>query len=197
MSIQTTYAQEQKPKSRRYIFPFMQGFYEEFAQPLAFTGLRVAIGAMLMVEGYPKIMSPFGQIGFVENLGFYPGWLFSPMLAVMQFFGGFMIMIGLLTRPVALANGFMLLITLWFHYTHPYGEAFLTPEGLAALKTNGAVLFTPQGLKQLGDGGHKFLEQIQGKAEFASMFWAGGALLFAAFGGGAYSVDRALIKREF
>ncbi|MBB4952593.1 putative oxidoreductase [Agrobacterium vitis] len=197
MSIQTTYAQEQKPGSKRYILPFMHGFYEEFAQPLAFTGLRVAIGAMLMVEGYPKIMSPFGQIGFVENLGFYPGWLFSPMLAVMQFFGGFMIMIGLLTRPVALANGLMLLITLWFHYTHPYGEAFLTPEGLAALKTNGAALFTPQGLKQLGDGGHKFLEQMQGKAEFASMFWAGGALLFAAFGGGAYSVDRALIKREF
>jgi len=197
MTLQATYSSEKKDGQTRYILPFMQSFYETFAQPLAFAAFRIAIGVMLMVEGYPKIMSPLGQIGFVENLGFYPGWLFSPMLAVMQFFGGFMIAVGLLTRPMALANGIMLLITLWFHYTHPYGEALLTPEGIAALKGTGAALFTPDGLKRLADGGHVFLEQVQGKAEFASMFWAGGALFYAAFGGGAVSVDNALIKREF
>jgi putative oxidoreductase len=197
MSAQSPQITENTRHSYHYILPFMEGFYEKFAQPFALTAFRIAIGAILMVEGYPKIMAPFAQIGFVENLGFHPGWLFSPMLAAMQFFGGFMIVIGLLTRPMALANGIMLLITLWFHISHPYGEAFLTPEGLAALKANGATLFTADGLKQLGDGGHKFLEQIQGKAEFASLFWAGGALQFAAFGGGAFSVDRALINREF
>lgn len=197
MTLQATYSSEKKDGQTRYILPFMQSFYETFAQPLAFAAFRIAIGGMLMIEGYPKIMAPMAQIGFVENLGFYPGWLFSPMLAVMQFFGGFMIAVGLLTRPMALANGIMLLVTLWFHYTHPYGEALLTPEGIAALKGTGAALFTPDGLKRLADGGHVFLEQVQGKAEFASMFWAGGALFYAAFGGGAVSVDNALIKREF
>lgn len=197
MTLQATYASDRKSAQGRYILPFMQSFYETFAQPLAFTAFRVAIGGMLMVEGYPKIMAPMAQIGFVENLGFYPGWLFSPMLAVMQFFGGFMIAVGLLTRPMALANGVMLLITLWFHYTHPYGDAFLTAEGIAALKANGATLFTPDALKRLADGGHAFLEQVQGKAELASIFWAGGTLFYAAFGGGAFSVDRAVIKREF
>ncbi|TWD54149.1 putative oxidoreductase [Agrobacterium vitis] len=197
MTLQATYTSEKKIAESRFILPFMQNFYETFAQPLAFTAFRVAAGVMLMVEGYPKFLSPMAQVGFVESLGFHPGWLFSPMLAVMQFIGGFMIAVGLLTRPVALANGIMLLVTLWFHYTHPYGQAFLTPEGIAALKANGAVLFTPNGLMRLADGGHVFLEQVQSKAELASMFWAGAALFYAAFGGGAFSVDRALIKREF
>ncbi|OLP44123.1 DoxX family protein [Rhizobium oryziradicis] len=197
MTLQATYTSEKKSAESRFILPFMQIFYETFAQPLAFTAFRVAVGVMLMVEGYPKFLAPMSQVGFVENLGFHPGWLFSPMLAVMQFIGGFMIAVGVLTRPMALANGIMLLVTLWFHYTHPYGQALLTPEGIAALKANGAVLFTPDGLKRLADGGHVFLEQVQGKAELASIFWAGAALFYAAFGGGALSVDRALIKREF
>ncbi|HBF32874.1 DoxX family protein, partial [Rhizobium sp.] len=112
MTLQATYTSEKKHAQSRYILPFMQNFYETFAQPIAFTAFRIVIGGMLMVEGYPKIMAPMAQIGFVENLGFHPGWLFSPMLAVMQFFGGLMIAIGLFTRPMALANGVMLLITL-------------------------------------------------------------------------------------
>jgi putative oxidoreductase len=197
MTLQVTYSNEKKDTGSRYFLPFLHNFYETFAQPLAFTAFRVAIGGMLMVEGYPKIMAPFAQIGFVENLGFHPGWLFSPMLAVMQFFGGFMIAIGLFTRPMALANGVMLLITLWFHYSHPYGEALLTPEGIATLKASGTTLFTPNAMARLADGGHVFLEQVQSKAELASLFWAGGALFYAAFGGGTLSIDRAVIKREF
>ncbi|WP_430513043.1 DoxX family protein [Pannonibacter phragmitetus] len=163
---------------------------------MAFAGLRIAIGGMLAVEGLPKILAPMGQVGFVENLGFYPGWLFSPMLAVMQFVGGIMIACGLLTRPLALANGVMLAITLWFHYSHPYGHGFLTPEGIAALK-EGSSFFTPSAVTRLADGGAKFLEQVQTKAELASLFWAGGALFFAAYGGGKLSVDRLLIGKEF
>ena len=49
-----------------------------------------------MMEGWPKIIAPFAQTGFVGSLGLYPGWLFSPLLAVMQFVGGFLIAIGLL-----------------------------------------------------------------------------------------------------
>ncbi|WP_321377034.1 hypothetical protein [Rhizobium sp.] len=73
----------------------------------------------------------------------------------------------------------------------------MTPEGISALKGTGVALFTPNAMARLADGGHVFLEQVQGKAELASIFWAGGALFYAAFGGGAHSVDRALIKREF
>ncbi|SMD20089.1 DoxX protein [Rhizobium sp. RU36D] len=98
------------------IIPPLAGFYDRVAQPMAWSIFRLAVGGMLVVEGWPKILAPLAQVGFVENLGFYPGWLWSPLLAVMQVFGGLMIALGLFTRPAALANGVMLAITLWFHY---------------------------------------------------------------------------------
>ena len=180
----------------RLILPFMAPFYHQFAQPVGWLAFRVIIGGLLMVEGWPKILAPFAQTGFVENIGFYPGWLFSALLAVMQFVGGFLIAIGLLTRPVALANALMLAVTIWFHITRPYGDAFLTPEGVEFLTSNLQYL-TAQGQAQLlSDGGAGFLHQVQAKAEFNSTFWAAGAAIIAAFGGGRLSVDR-WIGREF
>lgn len=197
MAMQALYSTEPKvAQPSRFYLPFLAGFYDKIAQPFAWTAFRVAIGGMLMIEGYPKILAPMAQIGFVENLGFYPGWLWSPMLAAMQFFGGAMIALGLFTRPVALANAVMLTITLWFHFAFPYGHAFLTGEGVAALKA-GSTFFTPEAAKRLVDGGVKFLEQVQTKAELASLFWTGGAFFFAAHGGGHWSVDKLFMKREF
>lgn len=177
----------------RLIVPALAPFYENIAQPLAFVALRVAMGLMLAIEGWPKITAPLAQIGFVEGLGFYPGWLWSPVLAGMQFFGGILIAVGLLTRPAALANGVMLAITLWFHISRPFGDAFLTPAGVEALKA-GSDLFTQTATVRLADGGAAFLTLVQGKAELASLFWTGGVFFYAAFGGGWLSVDRLLRK---
>ncbi len=180
----------------RLILPFMAPFYHHFAQPFGWLAFRLIIGGLLMIEGWPKILAPMAQVGFVEGLGISPGWLFSPVLAVMQFVGGFLIAIGFLTRPVALANALMLMVTIWFHVTHPYGDAFLTPEGIAFLKSNLQYLTDQGQARLLEDGGAGFLHQVQAKAEFNSTFWAAGAALIAAFGGGKLSVDR-LIGREF
>ena len=177
----------------RLIIPALGPFYETIAQPLAFVALRVAVGLMLAIEGWPKITAPLAQVGFVEGIGFHPGWLWSPVLAALQFFGGILIALGLFTRAAALANGVMLAITWWFHVAHPYGDAFLTAAGIDALNS-GADLFTPEAKARLVGGGAVFLKQVQEKAELASMFWTGSTLLFAAFGGGWLSVDRRLRK---
>jgi len=182
----------------KMILPFMGAFYDKVAQPLAWAGFRVMIGLALVYEGWPKIQAPLAQVAFVENLHFYPGWLWSPLLAVMQFVGGFAIAVGLLTRPIALANTVMLAITWWFHHSHPYGAAILTPEGLAFLKSGGQANFTPAGIAKVAvDGGSAFLVQVQEKAEMLSIIWTGGAGLYAAFGGGPWSVDRCMLKKEF
>lgn len=181
--------------SDRLIVPALGPFYETIAQPLAFVALRVAVGLMLAVEGWPKITAPLAQVGFVEAIGFHPGWLWSPVLAGLQFFGGILIALGLFTRAAALANGVMLAITIWFHFSHPYGTSVLTAAGIDALKS-GSDLFTPFATARFADGGAAFLEQAQGKAEQASLFWAGGVFLYAAFGGGWLSLDRYL-KRVF
>lgn len=182
----------------RYIIPAMGGFYDRIAQPLAHLGLRIFVGGMLMIEGWPKIQAPFAMAGFTESIGMYPGWVWSVLLAVMQFVGGAMILAGLLTRPVALANAGMLAITFWFHWTHPYGKAALTPEGMAAAQAAGQTLFTEAGVRNLGpDGGAMFLHQVQFKAEGLSALWTVASLFLAAFGAGPLSMDRTILKREF
>ncbi|AYD00791.1 DoxX family protein [Neorhizobium sp. NCHU2750] len=178
------------------IIPALGGFYERLAQPMAWSIFRVAVGGMLVLEGWPKLMAPLAQVGFVENLGFYPGWLWSPVLAVMQVFGGLLIALGLFTRPTALANGVMLAITLWYHFSHPYGGAVLTQAGIDALKA-GSDFFTQNGVVRLADGGAAFFHQVQEKAEQNSLFWTGGAFIFAAFGGGYLSLDRLLFRKQF
>jgi putative oxidoreductase len=179
----------------RLIIPPLASFYEHIAQPLSWLILRLFIGGALVVEGWPKIIAPLAQTGFVESIGFYPGWFWSPLLAVMQFFGGLAIVAGLLTRPIALANAVMLAITWWFHYAHPYGDAFLTQTGIEALTGDGG-LFTPDGVRRLADGGRAFLTQVQDKADFLSAIWAVATLLFAGWGGGPLSLDR-LFGKEF
>lgn len=182
--------------SVKLVIPALDGFYRGFAQPVAWIALRVAVGGMLALEGWSKVMAPMAMTGFVESIGFYPGWFWSPFLAFLQFSGGIAIAIGLFTRPIALANGVMLAITLWFHAVNPYGDAFLTPAGIEALTAN-SELFTPQAMRRLADGGARFLEQVQGKAENLSLLWTLATLLFAGFGGGPLSVDRNILKKEF
>lgn len=180
----------------RLIIPALGGFYRSFAQPAAWVALRVGVGGLLALEGWSKIVAPMAMTGFVESIGFHPGWFWSPFLAVLQFVGGLAVAVGLFTRPVALASGVMLAITLWFHVANPYGDAFLTPAGIEALTSNGE-LFTPQAAGRLADGGGGFLAQVQGKAEHLSLLWTLAMLLFAGHGGGPLSVDRNILKREF
>lgn len=180
---------------KRLILPALSGFYDGFAKPFAWTALRLAVGAVLAYEGWVKMGNPMGMTGFVESLGFWPGWFWSPAMAVANFVGGICIMLGLLTRPWALANTIMLGVTLWYHYANPYGPTFLTPEGMEFLATpEAAQYFTSAGLRQLADGGAKFLGTVQGKAIFASLFWMGACGFYAAFGGGAWSIDQKIGK---
>jgi putative oxidoreductase len=82
---------------------------------LAETLLRVIAGGLLIVHGWPKITNPFGAAGMVERIGFFPGTFWSPLLAATEFFGGILLALGLLTRPVALANTISMLVVIYFH----------------------------------------------------------------------------------
>lgn len=97
------------------IIPALGGLYARL-DAAAETMLRVVCGLALVTHGFPKIMNPFGAVGMVEGLGFYPGVFWSPLLAVTEFVGGFLIAFGLLTRPAAFAATIVLLVTVWFHW---------------------------------------------------------------------------------
>ncbi len=64
----------------RAILPALEKIYlplDTFAETL----LRVLCGVLLVTHGYGKIINPFGAVGMVESLGFYPGVFWSPLLA--------------------------------------------------------------------------------------------------------------------
>lgn len=98
-----------------HILPQLRPLYAALS-PLAVTYMRVIAGIAFMVHGLPKISNPMGAVGMVESIGFHPGWLWSPALAVTEFVGGLLLALGLLTRPVAVATSIVLLVTVYFHW---------------------------------------------------------------------------------
>ncbi len=105
------------------MLPALQRFYLPL-DTTAETLLRVVAGVLLVTHGYFKIIDPFGAVGMVEGLGFYPGVFWSPLLSATEFFGGILVAIGLFTRPASFAAMIVLLVTVYFH-------GIVTGEGLA------------------------------------------------------------------
>ena len=101
--------------NRPLIIPALGGVYATLNQ-LAETVLRVIAGGLLIGHGFGKITDPFVSAEMVESLGFYPGVLWSPLLAATEFFGGILLMIGLFTRPAAFATMIVLSVTIYFHW---------------------------------------------------------------------------------
>ncbi|SMD20768.1 DoxX family protein [Rhizobium sp. RU36D] len=102
------------PDRNRLIVPAVAPVYNSTHETVE-TILRVAAGVLLVTHGFGKIMNPFGAVGMVESLGFYPGMFWSPLLAATEFFGGILVAIGLFTRPASFAAMIVLLVTVYFH----------------------------------------------------------------------------------
>src|SRR3989344_509977 len=67
--------------------------------PLA---LRIALAAVFIVHGYPKLFKDFqGTSSFLAGLGFKPGMFWALILGVSEFFGGIALLLGAASRVVA------------------------------------------------------------------------------------------------
>lgn len=69
----------------RLVLPFLSSFYASFAQPVGWLAFRLIIGGLFMVEGWHKIQQPMAQSGFVEMIGFAPGWFFLAVACLREF----------------------------------------------------------------------------------------------------------------
>ncbi len=71
--------------------------------------LRLMIGVVFFMHGSQKMFGAFGGRGIegaiatAERVGFAPGWAWGWLLAGTEFFGGILLILGLLTRYAALA----------------------------------------------------------------------------------------------
>ena len=67
---------------------------------VASTLARIALGAVFLVHGIPKIRNPRQTIGFVKSTGFPAGAVFAALFTLLEFFGGIALILGFLTRVV-------------------------------------------------------------------------------------------------
>jgi putative oxidoreductase len=84
----------------------------EKLKPLALLLLRVALGAIFIYHGYPKLfghtrdaMQNFAHLGF-------PGY-FAYIAGVIEFFGGCLLLLGLFTRLAGLLLAGEMAVALW------------------------------------------------------------------------------------
>lgn len=82
--------------------------------------LRVVTGLWLIPHGWPKLMNLGNTAESFSGMGFEPGILWGSLVALTEVFGGFLIAIGLLTRPAAFAAMVFLLTATAFHWNNGF-----------------------------------------------------------------------------
>jgi len=91
------------------------------AQPdLALLTLRIGLGIIFILHGWPKIKNPTGMKGMVGTLP-------SILAAIAEFFGGLGILFGFLTQIAALGLFVNMLVALCFH-KFKWGDVFIGKE---------------------------------------------------------------------
>ena len=95
-------------------------------EPLSPVIVRVTTGLLLVPHGAQKLFGAFGgyglegTAGWLESIGFAPGLLFALLIGLLEFVGGLMLTIGLLTRPVAAAVIAFMVVAITIHLPNGY-----------------------------------------------------------------------------
>jgi putative oxidoreductase len=62
---------------------------------------RLALGALFLAHGWPKIKDPRKPIGFVKGTGWPGGAAFAVLFTLLEFFGALALIVGFVTQIVA------------------------------------------------------------------------------------------------
>ncbi|HZY93660.1 MAG TPA: DoxX family protein [Candidatus Bathyarchaeia archaeon] len=83
------------------------GFYPDLATFI----LRLAVGSLFMIHGYPKLKA--GRKGdWMKNFGMPVALV--PFAGIVEFFGGLALLLGILTPLIAFLSALWMLSTTWF-----------------------------------------------------------------------------------
>jgi putative oxidoreductase len=98
---------DRTPGGIRTILPFLVPLYAALAEP-AYALTRFVAGAFLVPHGMWKLFgitggTKEGMIDFFSRIGLEPARLLVNLVGSVEFFGGILIALGLLTRPAAAA----------------------------------------------------------------------------------------------
>jgi putative oxidoreductase len=133
--------------------------YLKALQPLSLVILRMVLAIVFMSHGYPKIAHSSGnmQAFFIEHG--LPGY-FVHVAAILETFGGGLILLGLFTRPAALLLAIEMCVAIWkvhsghgYLAVHEYEFPLTLAAALVVLASVGAGLFSIDHL--LFEGGRR------------------------------------------
>ena len=102
----------------------MQQFVKKLTQVSANShfsalALRLPIGLILMAHGAQKLFSWFGGYGlegtgqWMASIGLTPGYLMAMLAGSAEFFGGLLLIVGLLVRPASLVLAVTMLVAIF------------------------------------------------------------------------------------
>ncbi|MBI3360002.1 MAG: DoxX family protein [Chloroflexi bacterium] len=96
---------------------------ENTLAPLADIGLlilRVAVGVIFIYHGYPKMPFPGSPMGGPKGFGGFLGQMGIPLpglmawvVALVEFIGGFLLIVGFATRLIALLLAILMVVAIW------------------------------------------------------------------------------------
>jgi putative oxidoreductase len=109
------------------------GFLDRYREygPLC---LRIALGLVMMGHGSQKLFGAFGggglsgTAGFFDQIGLAPGIFWATVAAVVETFGGLLVLIGLLTRAASVLIAITMFVAMvWVHLPNGF---FLSNKGI-------------------------------------------------------------------
>ena len=112
------------------IVPAAAGIYEPL-KPYAYPFIRVVAGLFLAPHGYPKLFvagRAEQTAGFFSKVGLEPALQLVYLVGTVEFFGGLLIALGLLTRPAAIGAAILLAVAAF--KVHLANGFFWTAGGL-------------------------------------------------------------------
>jgi len=126
---------------------------------------RILLALMFITAGYPKLIDPSGTAGMIAGAGLPAATVLAYLTGIFEVVAGLFILVGFKTRPAAyLLAAFSLFTALVFH--------------------SGTI-----NIPDFPEGANGLLTVFNGLMMWKNITIAGGFLVLAAFGPGAYSID--------
>jgi putative oxidoreductase len=99
----------------RLIIPALKPLYDWLGR-FSYPFIRIVIGLTMVPHGWDKLTVPKTQASvtsLIDKLGFHPATGFFWLIAGLEFFGGIMLALGLLTRLIALMFAVELMVIIF------------------------------------------------------------------------------------
>ena len=95
--------------------------------PLAYFILRVCLGFLLVLHGYPKLFKNFSQVSaWFDSVGLKPGKFWVLVAGSVEFFGGLAMILGVWVQLVGVLFAFQMLVAMW---KVKWGRVGITAQG--------------------------------------------------------------------